>query len=40
MGKTKMSPAAIAKALGYDELEIRRLSALAGLNAKAIKALA
>ena len=39
MGKTKMSPAAIAKALGYDELEIRRLSALAGLNAKAIKAL-
>jgi ParB family chromosome partitioning protein len=39
MGKTKMAAADIAKALGYDEVEIRRLSALAGLHPKAIKAL-
>jgi len=39
MGRSKMAPGEIAKALGYDEVEIRRLSALAGLNAKAIKAL-
>ena len=39
MGKSKMAAADIAKALGYDEVEIRRLSALAGLHAKAIKAL-
>jgi ParB family transcriptional regulator, chromosome partitioning protein len=39
MGKSKMATADIAKALGYDEVEIRRLSALAGLHAKAIKAL-
>jgi len=39
MGKSKMAPGEIAKALGYDEVEIRRLSALASLNAKAIKAL-
>jgi ParB family chromosome partitioning protein len=37
--KSKMDTAAIAGALGYDELEIRRLSALAGLHAKALKAL-
>ena len=39
MGKSKMATGDIAKALGYDEVEIRRLSALAGLHAKAIKAL-
>ena len=39
MGKSKMAPGDIAKALGYDEVEIRRLSALAGLHPKAIKAL-
>ena len=39
MGKSKMAPADIAKALGYHEVEIRRLTALAGLHAKAIKAL-
>ena len=39
MGKSRMALADIAKALGYDEVEIRRLSALAGLHAKAIKAL-
>jgi ParB family chromosome partitioning protein len=37
--KRKMDSAAIAAALGYDELEIRRLSALAGLHPKALKAL-
>lgn len=37
--KSKMDTAAIAGALGYDELEIKRLSALAGLHAKALKAL-
>jgi ParB family chromosome partitioning protein len=39
MRKSKMDSASIAGALGYDELEIRRLSALAGLHPKALKAL-
>lgn len=39
MGRSKMATGDIAKALGYDEIEIRRLSALAGLHAKAIMAL-
>ena len=39
MRKSKMDSASIAGALGYDELEIRRLTALAGLHPKALKAL-
>ncbi|HXQ15306.1 MAG TPA: chromosome partitioning protein ParB, partial [Caulobacteraceae bacterium] len=39
MRKSKMDSSAIAGALGYDELEIRRLTALAGLHPKALKAL-
>ncbi|HEY5409997.1 MAG TPA: chromosome partitioning protein ParB, partial [Caulobacteraceae bacterium] len=39
MRKSKMDSGAIAGALGYDELEIRRLTALAGLHPKALKAL-
>ena len=39
MRKSKMDSTSIAGALGYDELEIRRLSALAGLHPKALKAL-
>src|SRR5690606_37448662 len=35
----RMAPAAIAKALGYEEVEINRLAALAGLPAIALKAL-
>ena len=39
MRKSKMNSTSIASALGYDELEIRRLTALAGLHPKALKAL-
>ena len=37
--KAKLSPATIAAALGYAEVDIRRLAALAGLHAKALEAL-
>ncbi|WP_372787014.1 ParB/RepB/Spo0J family partition protein [Phenylobacterium sp.] len=37
--KAKMGTAAIAQALGYDELEIRRLEAMAGVHPTVLKAL-
>lgn len=39
MLKARLSPAAIAGALGYAEIEVRRLAALAGLHPKALEAL-
>ena len=39
MLKAKLDPATIAAALGYAEVEIRRLAALSGLHAKALQAL-
>jgi ParB family chromosome partitioning protein len=39
MLKAKLTPAAIAGALGYAEIDVRRLAALAGLHAKALEAL-
>lgn len=39
MLKAKLTPAVIAAALGYAEIEVRRLASLAGLHPKAIEAL-
>jgi ParB family chromosome partitioning protein len=39
MLKAKLTPAAIAGALGYAEIDVRRLAALAGLHVKAVEAL-
>lgn len=39
MLKAKLTPEVIAGALGYAEIEVRRLAALSGLHAKAIEAL-
>lgn len=39
MSKAKLTPAVIAGALGYAEVDVRRLMALAGLHPKAIEAL-
>lgn len=39
MLKAKLTPAVIARALGYAEVDVRRLAALSGLHAKALQAL-
>ncbi|MDP3748415.1 MAG: ParB N-terminal domain-containing protein [Phenylobacterium sp.] len=39
MLKAELTPAAIAAALGYGEIEVRRLAALSGLHPKALQAL-
>src|SRR5690606_38314903 len=39
MLKAQLTPAVIARALGYAEVDVRRLAALSGLHAKALQAL-